>query len=239
MKIKLKTSLLLIFFRLFSPSSIRAPSIDVYRTSNKYTHEYILAGTNELHNYSLENRFFSFSHSHPLRPLNAFASIKMLLFIANVSVKRVLSYAGWCPKQFDVFGWRGIDCPLDTHRFIDFLTNAPSSRNKSASKTHLNFVSLCKSSLLIGAHFSSPPDSPDFFISSTFPPYAFVVFVRDASECSRLYTLEKESEKTFGKLIAGKKRNDIAKKSVQPPRWRNERKKSFYPVYERWIHKHF
>lgn len=51
--------------------------------------------------------------------------------------------------------------------------------------------------------------------------------------CSRLYTLEKERKKTFGKLIAGKKRNDIAKKSVYNHHDEEEKKakekNSFYP----------
>lgn len=159
-----------------------------------------------------------------------------------------------CPIQVV---WR-IDCPLDTHRSIDFLAEmcAPgrgrTGENTKGSALRLIwiFVSLCKSSLLIGgAFFRPPPVNPDFFL--LFPPYAIVVFVheRPTRVCSSLSAHlsrwgeprgERGSEKkTFGKLIAGKKRNDIAKKSVynhhdggeSGREKRTWKKKSFYPVW--------
>jgi hypothetical protein len=146
MKIELKNfaSLLLIFL-LRSASKATSmeekkknfkPSIDVYRAKWKlsvYTRKKkFFAGTNELHNYSLENRFLFLLHSlnshpghttkclrHPTKKNSepkakrASIAIKMLLFIANVSVKRVsclllLLMLLWSLPECV---WQ-IDCPL-------------------------------------------------------------------------------------------------------------------------------
>lgn len=190
MKIELKTSLLLIFFRFFT----KQPSIDVYSTV--YTYKYILAGTNELHNYSLENRFFFSSLSHTPNTTKCLRlwAIKMLLFIANVSVKRV----SLCWLLSEKKKCRGIDCPLDwkstTHRFIDFLTwRAIEQRStKALSRPDLNFVSLCKSSLLIERFFSLHRPSWFFF---SFPSLRHCVCIRRRRVCAcRVHTWEGEKK---------------------------------------------
>lgn len=183
----------------------------------------------------------SLTHTlYPTKCLRLLQAIKMLLFIANVSVKSSFCCPLCSPKQLRV--WR-IDCPLDwKSTLIVSLTFSQTRRwaeQNSAFKTHLNFASLCKSSLLIGALFLPPPTILIFF--SRFSLSSIVVFVW--RECVHVCTpLEKERKKTFGKLIAGKKEMISRKKEcIQPPRWRrkNAERKNVLPVYGRWIHKHF
>lgn len=181
--------------------------------------------------------------SPPSKRASRQATIKMLLFIANVSVKRVLSYALFCVSDSSCVENR-LSVGHSSFHWLSHRNRAPGGGRQentkgSAFKTHLNFfVSLCKSSLLIGGAFSlffarPPPVNPDFFL--LFPPYAIVVFVheRPTRVCSSLSAhLSRwgerggngEVKKTFGKLIAGKKKKWYREKEcIQPPRWRRER----------------
>lgn len=164
-----------------------------------------------------------------------------------------------CPIQVV---WR-IDCPLDTHRSIDFLTEmcAPGrgekGRTRKAALLRLIwiFVSLCKSSLLIGGAFflARRPSIPIFFSFSLLMPllcsYTSSATTRVCSSLS-LHTWvaargrrgaggERGSEKNFRKTNCWKKKEMISRKRVYTTttmearageKKRTWKKKSFYPV---------
>lgn len=151
----------------------------------------------------------------------------------------------------------GIDCPLEALEKKVSLTFL-SSRNKEQRFQDLfefSFRSV-NHHYLSGLRFffshPPPPSSPDFFFSPPFfPPYASALLCLYFSEqnSESVFTVythltggEGEEKKmwNFRKTNCWKKRNDIAKKSVYNHHDGEERKKkSFYPVYRRWIHKHF
>lgn len=127
--------------------------------------ELVLAGTNELHNYSLENRFFFFrslSLPHPCTPLNAFAfepsrccCLLQMYLLKEFCVFFFFMFS--CPKRTPcVWNRLSVGLKVHTRRSIDFLgkrARLNRTREKSASRTHLNFAPFCKSSLLIERFF--------------------------------------------------------------------------------------
>lgn len=154
----------------------------------------------------------------------------------------------------------GIDCPLDWKSTLIVSLTFSQTRHwaeqkKGAFKTHLNFVSLCKSSLLIGVLFflrllaRCPLSSRSLFFfhpTPNPPPYvSIVVFVRRECIHSRL---EEKQKKNFRKTNCWKKKKWYREKKecTQPPRWswrkkmlkegKNHRRRR---IYRRWIHKHF
>lgn len=108
-------------------------------------------------------------------------------------------------------------------------------KKRSAFKNHLNFASLCKSSLLIERFFFPPPT---VLIFSAFPSlrgHCCVCAARDGSVCvchhrASVHSWKEGEKKNFRKTNCWKKRNDIAKKEcIQPPRWR-KRKNIVLPI---------
>lgn len=210
----------------------------MYIERRMYTNRYVLAGTNELHNDSLENIFFSSSarsltHTQYTTKCLRLQAIKMLLFIANVSVKRVLflmllSEIARCRENRLSVGLK-----VHTYRSIDFLANAPLSRTKSAFKTHLNFVSLCKSSLLIGGAFFSALHPPVLIFLSLLMHCCVCSTTREESVFTSIHTWEGE-EKNFRKTNCWKKKKWYREKECIQTTTMKRRKKakekiSLYP----------
>lgn len=250
-KIKLKTSLLLIFFRLLFfllPKQNRRLE-RVYRTSTKCIHTvvFLQVQMNYITIVSRTDFFPVLSLTHTQTSLNAFAfkqagkppSRCCCLLQMYLLKEFFLMLCSVCPIQVV---WR-IDCPLDTHRSIDFLTEKCARRreNGKTRKAALLrliwiFVSLCKSSLLIGGAFflARRPSILIFFSFSLLMPllcsYTSAAATRVCSSLSAHLSRwggkdgERGSEKNFRKTNCWKKKKWYREKEcIQPPRWRRER----------------
>lgn len=177
----------------------------------------------------------------------------MLLFIANVSVRKssyavVRNNSARC-----VWNRLSVGLKVHTRRFIDFLTSAPLSRTQKKALSRLIWISFrsVNHHYLSGRFFSPltrcPPSSRPFFSTLSLTLLLTFSLLCLCGESVFTLDLRRGEKKTFGKLIAGKKEMISRKKRVYTTTTMKLKEKMLKEgkkiivvvVYGRWIHKHF